>query len=108
MRFSIDHPTDPLWRAAFGLDAVVGFFVEVFIGDDPDEPAVVAYDALQPNYDRARPLQGALDFLVEHAFVGRDDLEDGLRWLADEGARTPPRRLRPAVRVINSFKAAAD
>jgi hypothetical protein len=108
MRFSIDHPSDPVWRADYGFDPFVGFFAEVFIGADPDTAAILIYDRLQRGYDHQFPLQGALDFLVEHGFIGREDLADALRWAADEGARTPPRRLRPAVQVINGFKLAAD
>jgi hypothetical protein len=89
-RFRIDHPPRKNVHAIYGHDPVLGFFVDVFM-NGRDKP-IASYDFFQPAFNRARPLMGCLDFLVEQEFFTADDLEDALAHVQD-GTPVPAGRL---------------
>jgi len=97
-RFRLDHPTRPNVHAAYGHDAVLGFYVDVMRG----HRVIKSYDHFHPLFNRARPLMGGLDFLVAEGFFTADDLEDALIVIADD--LDVPKRLARVVEVIERFK----
>lgn len=108
-RFTLDdHPHDPELRAEYGFDPLplIEWFVEVFYAGRA-KPLIV-YDASEPIYDRARPLLGALLFLVQEQFFSGGELQEAL----DAHAAPEPRRVSAGVRrvleVVQNFKYAGD
>lgn len=106
MRFTIEHPQDSTCCATYGWDRALGFFVDI----RPSRPlgtARVEYDATQDNYRHQRPLRGALDLLVQHGFIARDDLDQAFSLMQ----QLDPEQLEPAVgrcaQLLANFKAAA-
>jgi hypothetical protein len=96
-RHRIDHPTRNHVHAIYGHDAVIGFFVDVFI--ENREKPIASYDFFQPTFNRERPLMACLDFLVSEGFFTADDLEDALVYLQDGSPK--PRDMRVVEIVMN-------
>ena len=103
--FRTRHPRDHGVVAEYGYDGPsgLGFFVHVC-----EATNVARYDARSNLYAAARPLQGALDFLIEKGFFTRDALEEALGRLPYELPDEMPRRLRRAATIVCDFKSAAD
>ena len=104
MKFSILHPEHENIRAEYGWDHAIGFFVQVF----EDAYPTAEYDALQPRYNRARPLNGALAFLVSQTFFSGDELEEALARMSVEEWSEIPEPARRVAQVVLNFRAAAD
>ena len=106
MRFKIKHPQDTSLGAAYGWDRALGYFVDIRPHEAQGIPRV-EYDAVSDGYDHQRPLRGALEVLVEHGFISRDDLESALdlmRYADPEELEAPVRR---CAEVVENFKSAA-
>jgi len=103
-RFRIDHPTKPAIHAEAGHDPVTGFFVDVMKG----HRVIKSYDFFQPSFNRARPLMGCLDFLVNETFFSGEDLEAALIALETDYGDDVDRGVRRAMQVVAEFKQAAD
>jgi hypothetical protein len=79
MRFRIEHPTAAHVSAVYSFDAGMrGYFVEVLRG----RKVTKTYDPLTAGYAVARPLWGALVFLVVEGFFTESELHDALLALA--------------------------
>ncbi len=102
-RHHLDHPTKPGVQAAYGHDPVMGFFVDVLRHDR----TIKSYDFLQPSFNRARPLMGALDFMVAEGFFTADQLHAALVFLQD-GGRRPPKGVARVVGIVMEMKRAPE
>jgi len=107
MRFKIKHPRNTSLVAAYGWDRALGYFVDIRPHKAQGIPRV-EYDAVSDSYDHQRPLRGALEVLIEHGFMTRDDLEAALtsmQHMDSEEMEAPQRR---CAEVVENFKSAAD
>ncbi len=105
--FSLKHPHDPELRAVYGFepDPLIAYFVDCFAGDD----FLLFYRASEPNYQVARPLLGALQFLVMLQFLSGQHLEEALDALArPEPVGRISRSARRALKVVVNFRKAAE
>lgn len=91
-RITIPHPTDPSVHADVGLDHAIGWFADV-IGRGKCR----SYSAIDPGFDRQRPLWGLLVFLAEHGFYGVEDLKSALERVQHEAPEELPPELRRVV-----------
>lgn len=90
--------------AAYGWDAHIGFWVEV-----RDRGRIVrCYDCLSEGYNAARPLHGALLFLVASGFFTREEIGDALARGRAEVPEEVPARVGRVAEVIANFRRAAD
>jgi hypothetical protein len=101
--FRLADPEDPRRWAYYGWDHVLGFFVEVH----HERRIVACYDALN-GYEPARPLDGALRFLVAAGFLAEDEVAEAIVRSADELPEEMSEDVRRAAEVIGNFKMAAD
>jgi len=102
-RFRIEHPTDPKLHAIAGTDHVVGpFFVELH--DNGRDRPIKSLDTF--TLRRPVTLQDCFEFLIEHGFFTREDLEAALIAMQD-GTRVRSRTARRVVEVVEGFKSAA-
>ena len=107
MRFKIKHPQDTSFGAVYGWDRALGYFVDIRRHRALGIPRV-EYDAVSDSYDHQRPLRGALDVLVEHRFITRDDLESALNSRQYMDPKEMEEPVRRCAEVVENFKSAAD
>lgn len=101
MQWSIAHPRDRTWLAQYGVDEHGPWASTLWNG------VVVRYDLVSEAYDFERPIRGLVGFLSQLGFVGMNDVEDALTWIADPlgCGRRPRRGVRRALRVIENLGA---
>lgn len=103
-QFRLRHPTDPQGSAHYGWDGVIGWFVEL----RRSGRVVGCYDALKPGYDAERPLEGALQTLVDAGFFSHDDIGEAVMRGEEELPEDMPEPIRRVAYVIRNFRVAAD
>jgi hypothetical protein len=69
---------------------------------------VATYDIFATGYDAQRPLEGALQVLVDAGFFSREDIEEAFTRGAVELPEDMPAPLRRVAEVIHNFRTAAD
>jgi hypothetical protein len=102
-QFLLRHP-DGQQHARYGWDHAVSYFVEVRRGGR----IVATYDALAEAFDAARPLEGALRFLIESGFFTQEELEEAIGLGAALLLEEMEEPLRRVAEVVGNLKLAAD
>lgn len=91
---------------AVGHDSAVSFFATLTRGSHRYE-----YGVFADGYDRERPLQGLVHWLVAHGVFNEDDLDEAMLAYADLGDDDGEEQLSPggqiALQVIEGLKRAA-
>jgi hypothetical protein len=104
-RFRVDHPSDPNLHVIAGVDHMLGLFVELCrTGRSRPIKTLDFFTAGKPV-----TMSACFEFLIEHGFFTRDDLEDALTAVADDtNPKDLPSGIARTVDVVMSFKAAGD
>ncbi len=105
--FTLRHPDDLTLLARYGHDERRGCFVDIEV----DGTAVVSYESTAEDYDVDQPTVGALAFLAEFGFLGPNEVEDAVRWLARPPCcrrrEKAPRRVRRVLGILAELERAA-
>lgn len=107
-QFKLKHSTEKKLVATYGWDRALGYFVEVPAAKGPPKRARAEYDAVQPGYDHAEPLKGALYFLAAQGFFSIDQLEEAISASQHQLPEEMEEPLRTCAQVVTNFKRAAD
>ena len=104
MRFTLDHPSTPHVRAAYGWDHALGFWIEV----RRRGRLLEAHDALR-EAGGVTSVRDILDALVAHGFVTEDAVAEAMTWLPHrDAAEIQDPDVRRAAEVIERLRGAAS
>lgn len=104
LKHRMRHPKNPQAYALIGFDHVLGFCIE----SRGVEKGPSTYDMISPDYDRHRPLWGALVFLCAHGYYTLSQLQDALTYGELGGRKPRSRGALVALEAVAALKAAAD